>query len=398
MNHVTTATIIGGGIAGAVCAMALQRAGIRATIYEAHDGTDEAVGGGLTLAPNGAAALDVIGCGDLVRGLGDPMTGIVLESWTGKRLGAFNSGGPDSAIFLWRGRFSAALRAEAESRGIRIVSGARFVDAVTDADAVEARFADGTTARADVLIGADGIHSRVRYVIDPGAPSPSYTGLVGFGGATRGSGLASTDGTMRMSFGRRAFFGYRVTGDGTGEWFANLPKKVAPVADQLRASRATVVLDELRSAFADDRTPAADLIAGCDPSSLVTVGPLDIMPSLPHWSRDGLVVVGDAAHAASPSSGQGASLAIESAIELARHLRDLPRDQALAAYEAARRPRVERIISAAEKTNSGKAAGPVGRVVRYLVMPVAMRMMRPEKQAWQTEYRIAWDATAAKRA
>ena len=225
MNHVSTATIIGGGIAGAVCAMALQRAGIEATIYEAHDGTDEAVGGGLTLAPNGVAALDVIGCGDLVRGLGDPMTGIVLESWNGKRLGAFTSGGDDSAIFLWRGRFSAALRAEAESRGIRIVSGARFVDAVTDADAVEARFADGTTARADVLIGADGIHSRVRYVIDPSAPSPSYTGLVGFGGMTRGSGLAPTDGTMRMSFGKRAFFGYRVTGDGTAEWFANLPRR-----------------------------------------------------------------------------------------------------------------------------------------------------------------------------
>ena len=127
----------------------------------------------------------------------------------------------------------------------------------------------------------------------------------------------------------------------------------------------------------------------------MTVGPLEIMPSLPHWSRDGIVVIGDAAHAASPSSGQGASLAIESAIELARHLRDLPRDEALAAYEAARRPRVERIIAAAEKTNSSKAAGPVGRVVRDLVMPVAMRMVRPEKQAWQTEYRISWDAAGA---
>jgi hypothetical protein len=120
----------------------------------------------------------------------------------------------------------------------------------------------------------------VRYVIDPSAPSPSYTGLVGFGGATRGSGLAPTDGTMRMSFGRRAFFGYRVTGDGTAEWFANLPKKMAPTADQLRASQAVLV--ELRKAFTGDRTPAADLIAGSDPSSLVTVGLLEIMPSLRH--------------------------------------------------------------------------------------------------------------------
>ncbi|WP_345762827.1 FAD-dependent oxidoreductase [Diaminobutyricibacter sp. McL0608] len=397
MNRTTTATVIGGGIAGAVCAMALQRAGITATIYEAHIGSDEAVGGGLTLAPNGVAALDVIGCGDLVRELGDPMTGIVLESWNGKQLGAFTSGGEDqAALFLWRGRFSAALRAEAAARGIRILSGARFVDAVSDADAVEARFADGTTARAEVLIGADGIHSRVRSVIDPAAPDPSYTGLVGYGGARAGSGLAPSHGTMRMSFGKRAFFGYRVNDDGTAEWFANLPSAVPPTSEQLRARSAEATLDILRAAFADDRTRAADLIAGSDPASLVTVGPLEIMPRLPHWSRDGVVVIGDAAHAASPSSGQGASLAIESAIELARHLRDLPRDEALAAYETARRPRVERIIAAAEKTNSSKAAGPVGRVVRDLVMPVAMRMMRPERQSWQTDYRIAWDAGVAR--
>ena len=276
MNRITTATIIGGGIAGAVCAMALQRAGITATIYEAHAGSDEAVGGGLTLAPNGVAALDVIGCGDLVRELGDPMTGIVLESWNGKQLGAFTSGGEDEpALFLWRGRFSAALRAEAAARGIRIVSGARFVDAVSDADAVEARFADGTTARADVLIGADGIHSRVRSVIDPAAPDSELHRACRLRRLARaGRGWPFSNGTMRMSFGKRAFFGYRVNDDGTAEWFANLPSAVPPTAGTAAGPGAprrpsTIV----RAAFVDDRTPAADLVAGSDPASLVTVGP-----------------------------------------------------------------------------------------------------------------------------
>ncbi|MET7763267.1 hypothetical protein ABZS71_15015 [Streptomyces sp. NPDC005393] len=78
---------------------------------------------------------------------------------------------------------------------------------------------------------------------------------------------------------------------------------------------------------------------------------------------------------ASSSSGQGASLAAESAVQLARCLRDAPYERAFARYEELRRPRVERIIANAARTNSDKAAGPVGRVVRDLLMPVAMKLV-----------------------
>lgn len=106
-----------------------------------------------------------------------------------------------------------------------------------------------------------------------------------------------------------------------------------------------------------------------------------------------MVLVGDSAHATSPSSGQGASLAVESAVQLARCLRDLPHPEAFAAYEALRRERVEKIIAAAARTNSDKAAGPVARVLRDLFMPVAMKLLaKPEKMAWQYGYRIDWDA------
>jgi FAD-dependent urate hydroxylase len=73
-----------------------------------------------------------------------------------------------------------------------------------------------------------------------------------------------------------------------------------------------------------------------------------------------MVLIGDVAHAASSSSGQGASLATESAVQLARCLRDLPHEQAFARYEELRRPRVEQIIAAAACTTGNKAA-PTGR-------------------------------------
>ena len=104
------------------------------------------------------------------------------------------------------------------------------------------------------------------------------------------------------------------------------------------------------------------------------------------------------AHATSPSSGQGASQAIESSIELARCLRDLPSPtQAFAAFESLRRARVEKIIAAGARTNNSKAAGPVGRLARDIMMPLALKtFMTPEKMfGWIQTHRIDWNANVA---
>ena len=85
------------------------------------------------------------------------------------------------------------------------------------------------------------------------------------------------------------------------------------------------------------------------------------MPPVPHWHRGRMVLVGDAVHAPSNSTGQGASLAIESAIQLARCLRDLPdAASAFAAYEGLRRERVEKITKRGARINHAKTPGPVG--------------------------------------
>ncbi|MEU2235827.1 FAD-dependent oxidoreductase [Streptomyces vietnamensis] len=393
-----TALVIGGGIAGPVAAMALRQAGIEAAVYEAYDSTADGAGGGMTIAPNGQNALDAIGAGDLVRAIGTPVTAMELQSWTGKHLARF---APPSRLpslqFVWRADLYRAIYDEAERRSIPIHHGKRLTGTTETGSGITAHFADGTEAGADVLIGADGIRSTVRSLIDPAAAQPNYAGLVCFGARIHQSGLPSTNGVMYMCFGKRAFFGYQVFEDSSAMWFVNLPHRAPMTVSEAQAVGANEWMRILQNAFADDRTPALEMISRTKADELLITGPMENMPGVANWTHGRMTLIGDAAHAASSSSGQGASIAAESAVELARCLRDLPYDQAFAAYEQLRRPRVERIIKLGARTNSNKTAGPVGRVLRDLVMPAAMKLINPEKTAWQFDHHIDWEATAAPR-
>ncbi|MGH3716817.1 MAG: FAD-dependent oxidoreductase [Micromonosporaceae bacterium] len=394
MSRTRTALVIGGGIGGPVAAMALQRAGIGATVYEAYRSSADGIGGELSIAPNGQHALAAIGADAAVRGIGVPMRAIVVESWTGKRLGELGTAaGRPPMQLVWRPELYRALYDEAARRGIRTLHGKQLVAAEDTGDGVLARFADGSTATADILIGADGIRSTVRTLIDPGVPQPRYTGLLGFGARMPETGMAYTRDRMHMSFGKRAFFGWQVHRDGSGGWFANLPRRQPMTLAEARAVDTHEWQRLLLAAFAGDRTPAVDMIRRAGPGELLAIGAMEDIPTVPTWSRGRMVLVGDAAHATSPSSGQGASPAIESAVELARCLRDLPHDQAFRAYEGLRRERVEKIIARAARTNSDKAAGPVARVLRDAMMPLVMKLfMTPERFAAQFDYHIDWDA------
>jgi FAD-dependent urate hydroxylase len=105
--------------------------------------------------------------------------------------------------------------------------------------------------------------------------------------------------------------------------------------------------------------------------------PVHDLPEVPTWHRGPMVIISDAAHATSPSSGQGASLAIEDAVILAKCLRDMPdAARAFAAYEQLRRGRVERVVRHSARIGRSKTPGPVGRWLRDLVMPLA-RPRRP---------------------
>jgi 2-polyprenyl-6-methoxyphenol hydroxylase-like FAD-dependent oxidoreductase len=104
--------------------------------------------------------------------------------------------------------------------------------------------------------------------------------------------------------------------------------------------------------------------------------------------------VGDSAHAPSSSSGQGASLAAESAVQLARCLRDRPDvTSAFTSYEQLRRPRVEKIAARAAKTNNTKGFSPLASAIMGVVMPLAMKtFLTPEKMlGLEQRHHIDWN-------
>ncbi|QHC21300.1 FAD-dependent oxidoreductase [Streptomyces sp. GS7] len=392
MSAIRTAAVIGGGIAGPVTALALRRAGIEATVYEAYENTADGLGGMLMVAPNGLDALEVVG---VERGLaGQPIHRMVMTDGRGRRMGEFGglTGLPPSRV-MWRADLYGAVRERAAAAGVQTVYGKRLAGVEETPGGVMAEFADGTRVTADVLVGADGIRSTVRQLIDPAAPGPRYTGLLGFGAYSEAEVPQARPDTMYFAFGEQAFLGYwPVPGGGTA-WFGNLPYDEPLGAEQARATPPAAWMRILREKYAED-VPGRDLLQGTRDDELLTFGGLEILPPVPKWYRGRMVLVGDAAHAPSSSSGQGASLAVESAVQLARCLRDIPdAGAAFAAYEQLRRGRVEKVAAQAAKTNSQKSMGPVATKIMALLMPLATRtFLTPEKMfGWTHRYRIDWD-------
>ncbi|MBX6385144.1 MAG: FAD-dependent monooxygenase [Microbispora sp.] len=385
------ALIIGGGIAGPVTAMALQRAGIDSEIYEAYDRGAEGVGAFLTLAVNGLEALRLLDLYDLVCDLGMDTPLMELRNARGKTLATL--GQPSRT--LKRTDLYQALRDEAVRRGVPIHYGKRLTHASATPGGVRAVFADGSQAEGDLLVGADGLRSRTRTLIDPGAPRARYVGLLNTGGYAEGVRPPGRPGVCYFIFGKRCFFGYMIAPEDRVWWFANPPSRREMTSEELAAITPEQWRARLMDLFGDDEGPMRQIITAT-PKMLPVWNTYDF-PTVPKWFTERMVIVGDAAHATSPSSGQGASMAIEDAVVLGKCLRDAADPaRAFAAFERLRRDRVERIVAQGKRNGDGKAPGPGGAFVRDLILPVIMRRIQKRNaMAWMHDYRITWDDRVA---
>jgi len=393
------AIIVGGGIAGPMTAMALQRVGIPASVFESHGEAEPDHASYFTVSANGLEALRQIGALEPVLAAGFPTRRNVLWNHRGRRLASLSldSSLPGSPVArtIKRSGLARILQDEARRRGIAIHFGHRLAGADIDAGGrAVAHFVDGGQQTADVLIGADGIHSIVRQAIDPNVPPARYVGLTNFGGVTRGAAGGIEPEAWHLIFGKEAFFGYQATPSGDVVWFVNLPRAAITAAERA-ATDAEAWKRELSALFAGDTGPAVDLI---------NAGQLELaadnthdLGRVPVWSRGPLIIIGDAAHAPAPTSGQGASMALEDAIVLARTLRDEGSPTAaFGAYERERRARVERVVAWGARGSSDKAPGAFGRVVRDLMLPLLFRFLVTNRSVkWMYDHRVSLDAAAA---
>lgn len=340
------AVIIGGGISGTVTAMALQRAGIEASVYEAYPSGGEDAGAFLTIMHNGMDALRAIGAEAPVSENSFAAVGLELVTPDGRTVErrSFDMEGLAGPRTLTRAALYRALQEEAISRGITFERGKRLVSASSGT----AGFEDGTSAEGDILIGADGLRSVVRTLIDPDSPPPRSTGLDVVYGYTTDKSVPQAPSLYRMIQSQHAFFGYTSTPDGSTYWFARLP-----TAEGVRVGLTPA---EWRStafaAFDGEPLPAAEIIGSTGHD--VFGGHSYDVPSTPVWWNSSMVLVGDAAHAASPAAGQGASMALEDSVVLAQCLRDLPdAPTAFAVYERLRRARVEKLVASSAAVSTG---------------------------------------------
>ncbi|WP_243859850.1 FAD-dependent oxidoreductase [Amycolatopsis arida] len=356
--------VIGAGIAGAATALALRRAGFEVTVYEAHPDTGADIGAFLTLASNGMRALAQLDAAEPVAAAGFAITTLRVLDATGTELMTAPLGDHDHALTryrcLRRAELAAALVRETRQRGIPIRHGARLTTVTEDTAGVTATFADGTSASADLLVGADGLHSAVRSHLDP-AVRPGYAGQSVFYGYTTAARLHPEPERITMIRGSGAAFGYLTSPAGETFWFARVPGP-AVTAEEVAGTAPAGWRDRLLPLLTPDATPAADIVAATGDQLMVT-NALHLTPAI-RWHGHRCVVVGDAAHAASPATGQGASMALEDAVVLAKALRDAGSLQAaslpaaLRRYDWHRRPRVEHNMAVSAHLTADDPANP----------------------------------------
>jgi len=355
------ALIIGAGIAGPVTGILLKRAGFDAAIYEAWPYAT-GIGGGLQIAPNGMHGLAEIGLADELASRGAVSESFEFYSQSGARLGAINRdmrarfGQP--AVNMTRAMLNEALVDKAWSSCVEVHFEKRLAKIQDRPDQpIVATFTDGSTAEGDLLIGADGVHSAVRQHVIPGGPKPFDTGLLGFGGFVARSVLedAGIGPHIEATFGQRSgFFGFGFCSPDPAQgamWWSTQPANGTDAATY-RAMSEPELKRHLRDFHAGWRDPIPRIIDAAE--SIVVTDTLDVA-TLPTWSRGRTLLIGDAAHATSPHAGQGASLALEDAVRLARLMRD-EQDLAVtfARFEAERRPRAERIVARARRNGNQK--------------------------------------------
>ena len=378
--------IVGGGIGGVAAAHALRQQGIGVELYEQAPALTE-VGAGVALQPNGIRMLRQLGLGsDLLRWgarWSDPQfrraDGSYIASMWPPELG-------DAIEFY--GLHRADLLAMFVDRlpGDTIATDHKCVAFEQDEQEASLSFANGRRASADVVVAADGIHSKLQaYVVAPSAPLPS--GSVAYRGLIAAASVSWPPGAMRNWL-------------GPGKHFLVYPVRAGELINYVGFVRTD---EEARESWSAAGDPAAlgEAFAGWDPMvAAITAharltfrwGLYDREP-LTAWTAGRLTLLGDAAHPMLPHVGQGANQAIEDAVALAAVLARADRasaPRALRIYEAVRRERTARVQRSArvngQRYDAGR--GELGDRDQHLAA-------QAQERAWIWNYDAGFEAAAA---
>jgi 2-polyprenyl-6-methoxyphenol hydroxylase-like FAD-dependent oxidoreductase len=335
------AVVVGAGIGGLSAALALRRHGWRVTVLERAAELRE-VGAGLTLMANALRGLDALGLGPAVRRSDHAEAPGGIRDRHGRWLSRVDGTAMTrvlgtTALGVHRATLHRILREALPAASLLTGAEVERVESGPDRAEVHYHSPDGPqTLTANLVVGADGLHSRLRAQLWPEIPAPVYAGSTAWRAA-----IAFPDPVpAAISWAPAAEFGMVPLGGGQVYWFAAL---TAP-----SGGHAPDELAAVRRHFGDWHAPIPALLAATPPGVVLRNDIHHLATPLPCYVRGRVALLGDAAHPMTPNLGQGAGQAIEDAVVLgavcAGSANGLP--AALAAYDRQRRPRSQAIARA----------------------------------------------------
>jgi 2-polyprenyl-6-methoxyphenol hydroxylase-like FAD-dependent oxidoreductase len=370
--------VVGAGIGGLATAIALRRSGREVLVLERAPQLAE-IGAGISLWPNAINALHRLCIGDGIEAAGAPAHDAAFRSMRGAQLGASITsrleerfGAP--LILIHRARLQAVMRGALPDESIRL--GAECATVEQNDGEVTVRLVGGGLERGAVVIGADGLHSRVRAALFADAP-PRYAGITAWRGVvpldeTLGRRVSSGE-----SFGRGSLFGVARLNGSQAYWWASV-RRAESVGDEPAVEKSLLL-----RAFSGWHVPIAELIAATPPDAIIRTCLYDRHP-LERLNLGRAALVGDAAHPMLPNLGQGACQAIEDAVVLAEEL--AATDDVVAAlgrYSARRRRHTAGVVKASRQMSriahlrNPVAAGLRNTLLRTSPSAISLRRLEP---------------------
>jgi FAD-dependent urate hydroxylase len=361
--------IIGGGIGGLCTAIALRQTGLSVEVYEQAPVLG-AVGAGITIWPNAIKAFRRLGVAERILSTGARIRRAELRNWRGRVMSRSEPGELEEklgepTVAIHRADLHSILLSALPESVVHL--GKRCVELKQGEKDILVTFEGGEEARADLLVGADGIHSVLRQQMVPEA-RPRYSGYTAWRGVVETEDEAAL-GVTNETWGRGTRFGFLRIDSKRVYWFATT-NSVAGMR-QTPAENKRFLLER----FSGWHHPVELLIQSTSPDQILHSDIYDLEP-MSKWFEGRAVLLGDAAHPTTPNMGQGACMAIESSLVLARCFEqedDLA--VALTRYEKERMPRTAWITRQSRKIGRlGQIENPAACAVRdwfVSVMPDA---------------------------
>ena len=347
--------IIGAGIGGLATASLLHRAGHEVGVFEQAPRFAR-VGAGIQMAPNAMKVLRGLGIEERVRSIAFQSELALSREWnTGEvtselKLGRAvedRYGAP--YLFLHRADLHAAIESVVPAGLVRLNT--RLIGLTQGRNAVELDFADGTRASADIVIGADGVHSLVREIL-LGPEQPRFTGRVAYRTTFAASRLRTPIAPVRTKWwgADRHMVVYYVTRSLDELYFVtSVPESAEWMTPESWSAKGD--LATLRKAYEGFHPEVQTVLDACP--EVYKWALLERDP-LPRWHQGRVVLLGDACHPMTPYMAQGAASALEDAVVLTRCLEGVARDGmagAFALYESTRKPRASAIQVGSSENN-----------------------------------------------